>query len=422
MSREEQTGISRRTFLHGIGGVAITTGAAEMVGSAAADPGVLSNEDVPRDADGNVIPGFERSNENAPESRKPWQPVSSRKVQVGIAGYGLCQFGAQFFFQTHPNVEVVAVSDLDPKRCASLAKACRCEKTYPSCEEMIKDDAIEAIFIATDAPSHAPLAILALNHGKHVASAVPAMFGPNATDDAERLFEAVKASGKKYMMFETSTFHRECHALRQQYQAGALGKLIYSEGEYYHYKGKTLTSYNPITGAIDSYGWRRGLPPMWYATHSTAYYISVSGGRLTNVSCLGMPSIVDHLKPQNNAYRNAFGTEIAMLRTSEGGMSRMVVSWDTPSASGVKGRVYGQTLDHDSHVDRPRPPLPREVRGGGHGGSHGYLTNDFIESILLNRKPIVGVGEALNMTLAGVVAHQSALKDGEWMEIPQFDL
>ena len=56
------------------------------------------------------------------------------------------------------------------------------------------------------------------------------------------------------------------------------------------------------------------------------------------------------------------------------------------------------------------------------GASHGYLTNDFIESILLEKQPTVGISEALNMTLAGVVAHQSALKGGEWMKIPQYEL
>ena len=50
----------------------------------------------------------------------------------------------------------------DTERRAGLAKACRCEKTYDSCEEMLKDDSIEAVFIATDAPSHARLAIAAL--------------------------------------------------------------------------------------------------------------------------------------------------------------------------------------------------------------------------------------------------------------------
>ena len=44
--------------------------------------------------------------------RSPWKPVSDRKVRVGIVGYGYCRFGAKFGFQDHPNVEVVAVSDL----------------------------------------------------------------------------------------------------------------------------------------------------------------------------------------------------------------------------------------------------------------------------------------------------------------------
>lgn len=45
---------------------------------------------------------------------KVWQPVSDRKVRVGIVGYGYCKFGAAFGFQDHPNVEIVAVSDLFP--------------------------------------------------------------------------------------------------------------------------------------------------------------------------------------------------------------------------------------------------------------------------------------------------------------------
>ena len=60
---------------------------------------------------------------------------------------------------------------------AALAAACRCNKTYPSLEEMVKDDSIEAIFCATDAPSHARHCIEVLKHGKHAATAVPAVLG-----------------------------------------------------------------------------------------------------------------------------------------------------------------------------------------------------------------------------------------------------
>ncbi len=377
--------------------------------------------DVPRDAAGNIIPGFEKEKDD-PDAHKDWKSLGDRKLRVGIAGYGLCKFGAAFSFQDHPNVEVVAVSDLDPARCAGLAQACRCKKTYPSCEEMVKDDKIEAVFIATDAPSHARLAVQALKLGKHVASAVPAVCGPKALEDAELLFNAVKAGRKKYMMFETTAFRSNCYDWRKRYQAGALGKLIYSEGEYYHYCGSPLGGYNPKTGKVDRNGWRKGLPPMWYPTHSTAFYVAVTGGRLTDVSCLGMPSIVGHYKADGNDYGNPFGSEIALLRTSEGGMARMAVCWDMPGAGGEKGRVYGQKKGDKPKVDRRKPPLPPGVKPGGHGGSHGYLCNDFVESVLLNRRPAVDVCDALNMTVAGVVAHQSALKDGEWMKIPQFAL
>ena len=145
-----------------------------------------------------------QAGEGSPEQE--WQPFSDRKLRVGLVGYGLCHFSAEFDFQFHPNVEIAAVSDLFPDRCNALAKRVGCEKTYPSLEEMVKDDSIEVIFCATDAPSHAKHAILCLEHGKHVCTAVPAFMGD--IDDAERLLECVKKNrGLKYAMFETSSFH-----------------------------------------------------------------------------------------------------------------------------------------------------------------------------------------------------------------------
>jgi predicted dehydrogenase len=407
---KKMTGLSRRGFIQGIGGAGALLGLA----------GKSMGAEAPRDADGNIIPGFEKIKED-PNASKGWKDLPNRKVKVGIAGYGLCRFGGAFFYQNHPNVEVVAATDLDPGRCAGLARAVGAKKTYTSCEEMIaKDKEIEAVYIATDAPTHAKLAVMGLNHGKHVCSAVPAVFGFQAEEEAEELFEAVKKSGLKYAMNETSTFHADLWDKRTQYQAGALGKIIYSEGEYYHDFGPNgLPGYNPKSGNIDVNGWRRGLPPMWYPTHSNAYYVSITGGRFTEVSCLGTPGLYNEHKV--NQWKNPFGTEVGMFKTSEGGISRMAVSWDMKNAHGEKGRVYGQK-PHNPSINGARPALPPGVGAGGHGGSHGQLTNDFIESILLDREPTVNIGDALNMTMAGVIAHQSALKEGEWMKIPQYEL
>jgi predicted dehydrogenase len=366
-----------------------------------------------------VIQGFEEAPVD-PNQSAGWRPTSDRKIRVGLIGHGVCKFAAAFGFQDHPNVEVVAVSDLVDERCAELAQAARCKTTYPSLEELVKDDAVEAVFIATDAPSHARHAVLALEHGKHVASAVPACHG--SLDDAHKLFEAAKrAKGLKYMMFETSYFHEDLHAMRELYRAGALGELLYAEGEYYHYMPEPIDSFQ---------GWRIGLPPQWYPTHSNAYYVGLGGTGFTEVSCMGIPSVINHLKPANNRYKNPFGTEIAMLRTASGATARMAVSWDTPGAGGETGRVrgskgsfYGKYEGLASNLPPvSRPPLPPTLNPGGHGGSHGYLTNEFVSSILEDRQPLVDIGQSLAMTAAGIVSHESALKDGELMKIPQFTL
>lgn len=392
---------TRRTFLQFIGATA----------AAASLPSIASA------AEEKPIQGFEKTAASA-DTSKNWKPFSDRKLRVGLVGNGVCKFAGAFGFQDHPNVEVVAVSDLIPERCAELSKIARCEKTYPSLEELVKDDRVEAVFVATDAPNHVKHVVECLKHGKHAACAVPACFG--SIEEGDQLFEAVKSSGLKYMMFETSYFHEDLYAMRQLYEAGAFGKIVYSEGEYFHFMSEPIDSYK---------GWRVGLPPQWYPTHSNAYYIGATGGSFTEVSCSGMPSTVPHLMPANNPYKNAFGTEIALFRTSEGGMSRMAVSWDTPGPGGEMGRLRGQKASFYGKFDGPkndvnitRPPLPPGLQPGGHGGSHGYLTHEFVSAVIQNRKPLVDVAQALNMTAAGIVAHQSALKDGELLKIPQYKI
>jgi predicted dehydrogenase len=352
-------------------------------------------------------------------AQKKWEPISDRKLRVGIVGYGVCRFGAAFGFQDHPNVEIVAVSDLIPERRAGLMKACRCEKSYESLELLVKDPKIEAVFAATDAPSHARHAVECLEHGKHVMTAVPATYG--SIEEAEQLLETVEKTGLKYMMAETSCFREDCHAMRQIYRAGGFDRLIYSEGEYYHYAPKALGSYN---------NWRVGSVPLWYPTHSTAYYVGVTGKRFTAVSCVGFNAGFPDYEPGANKYNNPFTDEVALFQTSEGGSSRMLMCKGIQGKVVETGRVFGERgwMDAGQYhgamkelPDTTRPPLPPGVPGGGHGGSHGQLSNEFVTAILEDRLPLVNVYEALAMTVPGIIAHQSALKDGETLKVPQYD-
>ncbi|MCX7048530.1 MAG: Gfo/Idh/MocA family oxidoreductase [Candidatus Sumerlaeota bacterium] len=399
--------IARRSFMK----------ASAAILAGAALPGLTNGEPV--------IPGFDQTKTDY-DKTKVWKPFSDRKIRVGLVGYGYCKFSAQFGFQDHPNVQVVAVSDLFPDRCAELSRVVKCPKTYPSLEEMVKDDTIEAIFVATDAPSHARHCIEVLNHGKHVCTAVPALRGD--IEDAGRLLDCCKKNkGLVYAMFETSVFHDDLYAMEKIYAAGGFGKIIYSEGEYCH-------THTPGDPPLPSYkDWRRNGSPMWYPTHATAYYVGVTHGSFTHVSCQGIADL-DPSKREPNAIGNVFTSEIGLFRTREGGLARMMVCpayGKYLEAGRVRGEIGGYDATYtgcnagNQIVSKMRPQLkkyalPPDVSPGGHGGSHGYLADDFIDAILRGRKPAVGVIEALNMTVPGYYAHLSAVKDGETFAIPQY--
>ncbi|MFZ4987105.1 MAG: Gfo/Idh/MocA family protein, partial [Blastocatellia bacterium] len=114
--------------------------------------------------------------------------VASRKIRLGIAGG---RFGLQFYWHEHPDCIVEAVTDLVPERREKLMETYRCTKSYPRLEEMVKDRNIDAIAVFTDGPLHFQHVSLALAHGKHVISAVPAVMAPSVSeglDQAHQLY------------------------------------------------------------------------------------------------------------------------------------------------------------------------------------------------------------------------------------------
>ena len=135
-------------------------------------------------------------------------------------------------------------------------------------------------------------------------------------------------------------------------------------------------------------------------------------------------------KPGANKYDNPFSDEVALFETTEGGSSRMLMCKGIHGVVIETGRLYGEKgwMEGTQYrgtmkklPDINRPPIPPGMPAGGHGGSHGPLANEFITAILEDRQPMVNVHEALAMTVPGIIAHQSALKDGETLKIPQYD-
>lgn len=187
--------------------------------------------------------------------------------------------------------------------------------------------------------------------------------------------------------------------------------------------------------------WRQGLPPMLYPTHSLGYIVGVNGERITRVSCLGWA--VDHplYSTRRNRYKNPHSTEFAAMQTDRGHMVRCNVFWNVVGGGeqarwfGEKatlymalGDLYPDSLHRRGGRSEPlRIPdywksemLPPEMRHeSGHGGSAVFISAEFINALLEDREPECNLDEALAMTVPGIVAHQSALRNGEQLKVPQ---
>ncbi|MBI3464291.1 MAG: Gfo/Idh/MocA family oxidoreductase [Planctomycetes bacterium] len=378
---------------------------------------------------------------------------SAKKIRIGVVGGG---FGLSFYWNEHPNCVVTGVTDLRPERRERLRQVYRCDAVYDSLEVMVQQaQDIDAVAVFSGALDHVKHAKMCLDRGWHVISAVPACF---TLEEAALLKETVERSGLIYMMAETSYYRQDCIFARELHRKGVFGNLFYVEGEYYHDRGdldrlardKASRFFMPD----GSYSWRWGMPPMHYPTHSVAFLTGVTGERVTHVSCLGWGS-GDHPFLTDNRYQNPFWNQTSLMRTNLGNMFRCNVFW-LCAAHGERAQWFGDkaTLymakqdihppklffrtkgDTPNEFDLPLQSggdvevpvywktemLPEKMRhDSGHGGSHTFLTAEFVNALLEDRRPAIDIDDALAMTVPGIVAHQSALKNGEQLKVPVFE-
>lgn len=378
---------------------------------------------------------------------------STKKIRIGVVGGG---FGTQFYWNEHPNCVVTGVTDLREDRRQKLRDVYQCDTVYDSLEQMVKRaDDIDAVAVFSGALDHVKHSKLCLDRGWHVISAVPACF---TLEEAALLKETVERTGLTYMMAETSYYRQQCMFARQLYQEGAFGNLFYVEGEYYHDRGdleRLATNKKTRFFMPDgSYSWRWGLPPMHYPTHSLGFLTGVTGERVVSVSCLGWGTS-NHPWLTDNAYENPFWNETSIMQTDRGNMCRCNVFWlcaahgeraqwcgDKSTFLMAKRGVHPQKLHFRTKGDTPTEyDLPAQSGGeievpvywktemlpaamrhdSGHGGSHTFLAAEFINALLEERDPAIDVYESLAMTVPGIVAHQSALRQGEQLKVPSFD-
>lgn len=383
-------------------------------------------------------------------------------IKVGMCGVGAF---AQCFiplFKAHPLVDEVVLCDLDAAKLRANAEAHDVPRTCASLDELCETD-VDAVIIITQHWLHAPQAVQALKAGKDVYSAVPAA---HSLAELADLVATVEQTGRVYMIGETSYYYPCAIYCRDRFASGDFGRVVYAEVEYYHDWDHGLYDVAKWRGGE---AWMRtaGGPPMYYPTHATSMVVSVTGARMTHVSCHGFVDQHEDgiYSAEVNQWGNVFSNETALYRMSDGsccrhnefrrlghvGGERLNLYgtegcfelqagsqvWvtkhsvedvaDLLACTGVPAPVGGlmsKVTSAGTHegVSRIHPVarLPREFIGlpNGHSGSHQFLVDDFVTSCANRTLPPNNIWQAARYMVPGLVAHESARRGGELLEVP----
>ncbi len=363
-------------------------------------------------------------------------------VRVAMVGLG---FGAEFIpiYQRHPQAEVVAVCRRNEAEMNKVADAFKIAKRFTDYGQLLADPDIDFVHINSPIPDHAWMSMEALRAGKHVMCTVPMA---TTVADCEKICRLVQDTGLKYMMAETVVYSREFLFIKEMYEKGEFGKIQYLQASH----------------PQDMDGWPaywEKMIPMHYATHVVSPVLGLMNGLAEYVSCFGSGTVRDDIREKSG---NSFAVESCHIKIADSDVAAHIwrFLYDTARQYRESFDVYGSKksfewtlVEGESHIlhtaKRPEPEiaapievpdfahlLPKEiqqftrsivdtdhlsfVQGGGHGGSHPHLVNEFISALVSDRDPWPNAATSANWTCVGILAHESALAGGEIKRLPEF--
>ncbi len=372
--------------------------------------------------------------------------MANTKKTVNVAMIGL-GFGAEFIpiYQRHPDAQVVAICRRNEAEMKKVGDMFGIDKRYTSYDDVLADKDIDFVHINSPIPDHAWMSLKALDAGKHVMCTVPMA---TTIDECRQIVEKVKKTGLKYMMAETVVYSREFLFIKDLYEKGELGKIQHMAASHPQ----------DMDGWPDY--WERMIP-MHYATHVVSPVLGLVDGRAEYVSCVGSGTVREDIQKKSG---NKFAVESCHIKIANSDIAAHIwrFLYDTARQYRESFDVYGTKksfewtlVEGEPHVmhtaKKPEHEIPSKVtvpdfahllpepirmfttsiqdadhlsfiQGGGHGGSHPHLVNEFVRALIDNRDPWPNAVTSANWTCVGICAHESALKGGEIVRLPEFTL
>jgi len=160
-------------------------------------------------------------------------------VRIAFIGVGSRGTGAVRRYTFLEDVEVLALCDLIPENLEKAQKIL-VEAGYPQADtysgtedwkKVCERDDIDLIYICTHWDLHTPIAVYAMEHGKHVVTEVPAAI---TIDQCWQLVNTAERTRRHCMQLENCNYDFFELATLNMARQGLLGEIVHAEGAYIH--------------------------------------------------------------------------------------------------------------------------------------------------------------------------------------------
>jgi predicted dehydrogenase len=349
-------------------------------------------------------------------------------LRIGVVGLGRGRKFAEIF-AARPDCRVVAVCDPSERALAAVPGPA----AHTDYEEFLGED-LDVVAVVSPGPLHAEQSVRALESGAHVLCETPPVY---SLEEARAVLRAVRQSGRSYMLAEDYVWHGWVGHLAEQVRAGMFGEIVYAEGDYTHdcrdIMLATDDGFVPYRRRAAHPGARRtwratDLPPLFYCSHTLGPLLHLMADRVVSATALstGCRTAPDLGAPD---------LEAALLGTAKGAVIRLTNGFSLAhpmglhySLAGTRGSMKrdraGETRfawysEEAGSAGTGWQRAPREWEKRADGRDHlEVMIEDFVGSVLRGEPPPIDAHRSLDYVLPGIVAHRSAERGGEPLEVP----
>jgi len=405
--------------------------------------------------------------------------ISKSKINIGIIGSGFRGQSHISLLLNRTDNNVVAVADIDPRmvdytKKLFADKGKKQPKYYTGgpydYKNMLQDDSIDAVIIATPWRWHTQQSVDAMNAGKYVGVEVCGAF---SIDECWQLVNTSESTGKHLFFLENVCYRRDVMAVMNMVSQGMFGNLLHLEGGYQHdLRAVKFNDGKEAYGGGVEFGEKAFHEAKWRTQHSVkrngdlypthglgpvAQMIDINRGNrflyLTSMSSQAM-GLHDYIVNHPNGGANHPNAKVdfklgdvvtTMIKCANGESITLFHDTNLPRpyslgfrVQGTKGLwmdvnqsllIDGETEDHrwteaKSWLDKYDHPYWKEnaekAIGAGHGGMDWFLIDEFVNHAKEDKRPPIDVYDAAAWLSVTPLSEQSIAAGSTPVAFPDF--